>query len=349
MKFDYIIGNPPYQGENHQQIYPAIFQSAKTVGKCVELIFPTGWQQPKDANNLRVLNNVAVKEDRQIVFIDNRHNVFPPQVTGAEWTNIVLWKRGYDNGLDGNQLVLTDGCTPMILHLDYDKSQLSKPKPIVDLFECVKSYGGFVSAAEITSALKPYGLRTDVIVDKNGVLGTEKYGLAPLQFTKLKSDDIKIYCKGNIIRYVPCTYSFPKTSNAMKAYKVFVPYAWGNMSEKTGLGGAFSNIIVAGPNEVCTESYLESGNFVNRDLAVKHAKYLMTKFCRALLYLNKYSQHSTSAWGAVPIQDYHENFWDGTIEDIDVALMDKYNVPSDIIAFVFSNIQTKTEDNIVNL
>ena len=75
----------------------------------------------------------------------------------------------------------------------------------------------------------------------------------------------------------------------------------------------------------------------------------MTKFCRALLYLNKYSQHSTSAWGAVPIQDYHENFWDGTIEDIDVALMDKYNVPSDIRAFVFSNIQTKTEDNIVNL
>ena len=54
MKFDYIIGNPPYQGENHQQIYPAFFQSAKTVGKCVELIFPTGWQQPKDGYGCRM-------------------------------------------------------------------------------------------------------------------------------------------------------------------------------------------------------------------------------------------------------------------------------------------------------
>lgn len=89
------------------------------------------------------------------------------------------------------------------------------------------------------------------------------------------------------------------------------------MSEKTGLGGAFSDIIIGNQNEVCTETYLESGGFDTFDLVQKHAKYLFTKFCRALLYVNKFSHHSTTAWGAVPIQDYHEEWWNLSIKEID--------------------------------
>lgn len=78
------------------------------------------------------------------------------------------------------------------------------------------------------------------------------------------------------------------------------------MVRKFGLGGAYSDIIIASPNVATTETWLESGNFDTFDLARKHAKYLMTTFARALLYINKHSQHSTTAWGAVPIQDYSE-------------------------------------------
>ena len=49
-----------------------------------------------------------LKKDKQIVFIDNRQNVFPG-ITGAEWTNFILWKKGYDNELDGAQLIFTNG------------------------------------------------------------------------------------------------------------------------------------------------------------------------------------------------------------------------------------------------
>ena len=74
----------------------------------------------------------------------------------------------------------------------------------------------------------------------------------------------------------------------------------------------------------------------------------MTKFLRALLYLNKFSQHSTTSWDAIPIQTYEEPWWSLTIEEIDNHLMDKYNIPQDIRDFVFNNIQTKTEKNIIN-
>lgn len=336
------VSNPPYQGENHQQVYPDMYLAGQQIADCVDMIFPTGWQEPKNANNLRKLNNASVKEDSEIVLIDNVHNVFDAKVAGAEWTNIILWKRGYDNGLEGKQRILTNGQDEQILHLNYDKSQIEKPAEIMALSDYVQRYGNFTSMSTITSVLKPYGLRTDVISD------TDKYGLAPLQDVKLAGNDIKIYCKGDIVKWIPNDYALPKTTPAMERFKVFVPYAWGNMSEKTGLGGAYSNIIIGSPHEICTESYLESGCFDEFDIAQKHAKYLMTKFCRALLYLNKFSQHSTTAWGAIPVQDYHENFWKKSIAEIDNALMDKYSVPQNISDFVFNNIQTKTEANIVN-
>ena len=61
------------------------------------------------------------------------------------------------------------------------------------------------------------------------------------------------------------------------------------MTKKTGLGGAYSEIIVAKPFEVTTESYQEQGCYDTIDKAIANAKYIMTRFARACLYMNKYS------------------------------------------------------------
>ena len=74
----------------------------------------------------------------------------------------------------------------------------------------------------------------------------------------------------------------------------------------------------------------------------------MTKFARAMLYVNKISQMSTNAWGAVPVQDYTESWWDKTIEEIDLELNKKYNIPDHLANYIEQNIQTKDESNIVN-
>ena len=49
------------------------------------------------------MNNTDVKYDKQIVYIDDIFDVFKG-VYGAKNTNIVYWKKGYDNGLNGKQL-----------------------------------------------------------------------------------------------------------------------------------------------------------------------------------------------------------------------------------------------------
>lgn len=342
MKFDAVVGNPPYQGTNHSQIYPFFYLVAKELSnKYVSLIFPTGWQEPKNANNLCKLNTEAVKRDRQIVQIDNRQNVFPG-ISGAEWVNILLWQKNYDNGLDGEQLILTNGTNPVIKKLTTKVDSIVKPKEILDLNNIVQKSNNFQSVQSIMSTSKPYGLRKDAF---NRL---EYYHLDPMFKSRQNVDDIKIYGSNNSIRYVPYNYKLPRKTIAFNKYKVLVGSAWGNMSEKTGLGGAYANIIIATPFEICTETYQESGVFNDFETAKKHAKYLMTKFVRALLYVNKISQMSTRAWCAVPIQDYHENWWDRSIKEIDVELIKKYNIPDEISDFINRNIQQKTEKNIIN-
>ncbi len=341
MKFNAVVGNPPYQGENHQQIYTNFYLSSRELGDYVSLIFPTGWQEPKNGNNLRALNQKEVKEDRQIVFIDNKKNVFPG-IPGAEWTNIILWKRGYNNGLNGKQKIYTNGKDPKEIKLPTERSHDNKPKEIRELAKIVSRAKGFKSMQSITSVLKPYGLRTDVIKDPS------KYNLPPIHTKRKNKDDIKLYAISGKVYFLNKKYPLPKKTKGFDKYKVFIPYAWGNMDEKAGLGGAYSDVILAEPYDVVTETYQEQGSFDSRQYAIKHAKFLMTKFARALLYLNKHSQHSTTAWGAVPTQDYSETWWDKSVKDIDIQLMKKYKVPANVSKFIRANIQEKSESNIVN-
>ena len=344
MKFDFCIGNPPYQGDNHQQLYPDFYLQGQQIADCVDLIFPVGWQDPKNANNLSKLNKPEIKEDKQICFIKNKRNVFQ-NIVGAEFTNIIVWKRGHDNGLYGKQLVIDDNGKEAVKHLDYEKTSVNKPYQIQELGALVMGAPGFESMVNSTSSLKPYGLRTDFLNDPS------KYNLPELQTSKIKSTDLTIYGlykRKNAKFYIPRNYALPKTSLNIDKYKVFIGKAWGNFSDNY-LGGAYADIIVATPGEICTENFIESGSFDNFELACKHAKYLMTKFCRALLYLNKFTQdNSKDKWTAVPKQDFTEDFWLENIEHIDKALMEKYGISDQIQQFVFSNIQTRTEKNIIN-
>lgn len=341
MKFDVVIGNPPYQGDNHQQLYPDFYLQARKCANQACMIFPTGWQEPKTANGLGKLNKEDIKHDKQIVVIDNRQNVFP-DVGGAEWTNIVLWKRFYNNGLDGKQRILTNGENPQDIRLLINKSDKEKPEEIMEMARIVSGFPGFKSMQTITSVLKPYGLRTDVIRDP------QKYGLPEIFDKKMNDDDMVLYGDRRKKYYIAKDYPLPRTSVAFDKYKVLYTYAWGGMDGKY-LGGSYSDIIIAEPFEICTETYQEQGAYSTKDEARKHAKYILTKFARALLYVNKHSRHSTTAWGAVPVQSFTESWWGQSIADIDKRLMEKYNIPSSIQKFVFENIQERDENNIINL
>jgi type II restriction enzyme len=344
MKFDSVVGNPPYQGENHQQLYPFFYLQARKIGKRACLIFPIGWQEPKTGNNLNVLNKEEIKTDCQIISINNIKDAFTG-VPGAEWTNIIQWCDGYNNGLQGKQKILVNGIHTGNKKLIWLKDDVIKPDEIEELGELVRNHNSFISMQSITSSLKPYGLRTDFLNDPS------KYDLPAVYDIKRNDNDLTIYGLENrmqTIKYISADYPLPKITIAMSSYKVFVGKAWGNWSDNY-LGGAYSDIIIANPEDICTENFIESGNFNSLSLARYQAKYLMTRFLRALLFLKKYSQdNSREKFSNVPIQDFSESWWNESIEQIENRLFEKYNIPENIRKFVLLNIQQKSESNIVN-
>lgn len=338
MKFDVVIGNPPYDDGSRQQIYTDFYVESREIAGNVCLIFPTGWQEPKDANNLRKMNNEEIKRDRQIIHIENIKSAFA-NIPGADSTNIILWRKGYDNKLNGKQLIITEDKKEKI-KLSITRKDILKPQFIRDLEEIIKQDSNFESIQKIISRRKPYGLSTNILKNNKGL------GLPPLHDEKVARSDIRILTpKG--IKFVSEDYPFPKKGAGFNSYKVFVPYAWGNWREEVGLGGAYANIFIAQPKDASIETYLECGKFNTQKDAEKLAKYMMTQFFRALLYVNKYSQHSTTAFGAIPMQNFSEDWWTLTVEEINIKLYKKYNIPNEIREKIGENIQLRDDDNIV--
>lgn len=339
-KFDVAIGNPPYQN-GREQVYTSFYTGALDVADNVCMIFPTGWQDAKTANGLSRMNNKEIKRDPQIVNINNIQNAFVG-VAGAEWTNILLWRKDYDNGLKGKQKVYTEGINEKEVLLPINKEDIPKPDFIVELSSIVSSHQNYQSIKGDISPRRPYGLTSDIWHRY------EKYDLPPLLEVDSEGETIRIYTSDGLY-FVNKNYPFPRITEALNKYKVFTPKAWGNMSEQNGFGGAYANIFIAHPDDACSETYLECGGYDSKGEANYLAKYLMTSFARALMYLNKYSQNNArGAYDAIPQQDFTEDWWDLSVEEIDEKLFEKYNVPDEIKMQVYDNIQKRSEDNIID-
>lgn len=342
MKFDVIIGNPPYQ-LGRRQIYADFYRMAVDLKPdLLCMVFPIGWQKASNANGLKQLNNEQYKRDQHLVKIDNYYEdgedrLFPSVGTGG--VNIVLRNQHYDNG--GKIQKWEYGNETGIMVLPIESTDITdKPKELRKLVGIV-NHSQNISA--ICSSTKPYGLRTDAL----RVPG--KYHLT-LTDNKMHSDDVRIF--GLVdggkrgFRYIQQT-TLPKATSGLKKYKLFITGSWGNMSRTAGLGGAYSNINLAQPYDACSETFLEFGAFDTKEEAHKMSKYFLTKFFRALLFLAKDSQRSTKeAYCYVPMPDLSKSYFDKSVAEIDEALFEEYNVPQESREFIRKNIQTRDESNI---
>ncbi len=339
MKFDLIVGNPPYQVSDGGALASAkpIYQyfvnvSNSLSSRFTSLIIPTRWfvgGKGLDDFRVEMLNDNHLKELHDYL---TPEDVFPnTNIRGG--VCYFLRDNQYDNS-ENLVKVVTHENNNIIYELnrplktiDYDVFiRDSKAKSIIDKVIDDK----FISMSTIVSSRKPFGL------DGN-FARTNKFKMSIEQLR----EPICCYAKGKRLGFIERD-DILTHDDWINKWKVFIPRA-NNIG--TELNDDNMNSFVGKPDEVCTESYLSIGAELNlnEESSENLSKYFKTKFLRYLHGLLKSSQDATSkTFDLVPLQDFTTSSfidWSKSIKEIDSQLYKKYNLSNEEIIHIESKIK----------
>ena len=281
MKFDVIVGNPPYQlsdGGNSRSakpIYHKFIQQAKKLNpRYLTMIVPARWYAGgKGLDEFRA-EMLADKRIRKIVDFENSNDVFPG-VDVAGGICYFLWDRDnsglceFTNIIDGKPIKserALDEFPILIRH--------SKAIPIIRKV-LAKNENGGKRLSEVVSSRKPFGLPTNYKPKNSGIpcWFIQKIGLKYANKSDI-SDDNKLLDK----------------------WKLLVPPApiAGQTDFSKPVGFYYDgNTRIAKPGECCTESFIVAGAFSTEKEVLSFKTYLFTKIVRFLLLQTVVSQHVT--------------------------------------------------------
>lgn len=339
MKFNAIVGNPPYQvmdggaGASAKPIYQCFVEVAKKLHPdYISLIMPSRWMTGgKGLDDFRD----AMISDKHLQLLhdyaDSSECFSGVEIKGG--VCYFLWNSKYNDkchiyrhNIDGvsysNRYLKEEGCDIYI-----------RENVLVGIKEKVRTLKE-ATCDLIASPAKLYGLRGDAIKSR------AKYGLPPMSEKPITGGYTLLGLDGNmkrIYRYLPKDYPFTK-ADGLNKYKIFISESYGCGE----IGEISATPVLATPGMLCTETFIQIGPFDTKQEMENCAKYMKTKLFRALVGIRKQTQHATrSVYSFVPQQDFKTNQhidWSQNIADIDRQLYTKYHLSPDEIAFIEKTI-----------
>ncbi len=320
MRFDVIIGNPPYQlsdggnGASAKPIYHLFVEQAlKLKPRYLVMIIPARWYAGgKGLNTFRndMLNNWHIKT---MYDYSNSADCFP-SVNIAGGVCYFLWDKEY-----------CGDCS--VVNMNAKGSSFAKNRAL-------NEYPIFVrdnSAIDIIRKIQT----SDFISYSTIVYSRNQFGLPS------NERGHKDYCEDDVAllssegqSYIS-KRSISDCNGILNKYKVIITYAMsgGNKPSLDGNYQIISSLKVLKPDEVCTETYLVIGVFDNEITAQNLCSYVRTKLFRFLLLQALTSIHITrDCFVFVPMQNFSESW-------TDEKLYAKYGLTNDEILFIESMIR----------
>lgn len=130
------------------------------------------------------------------------------------------------------------------------------------------------------------------------------------------------------------------TPPVVDKHKVIVSSADGAAVKSGRVVGAPS---LAAPGVGFTQTFMAIGQFDTEDEAEACARYVRTKFARAMLGVLKTTQHNSAIkWNYVPLQDFTEDSeidWAKSTDEIDEQLYGKYGLDAEEVAFIQARVK----------
>lgn len=341
MKFDFAIGNPPYQdetlGDNKgfaPPVYNKFIDAACEVAAKVEMIHPArflfnagstpkAWNKKMledehfkimeyEADSSKVFANTDIKGGVVISYRDATKKYGAIEIfTKYKELNTILHKVKKNNLFANfSNIVIT-----RTAYRFTDKMHEEHPEAISQL-----------------SAGHAYDMSTNI------------FERVPQIFYDKKPNDSEEYIKILGREKNERVYKFIKRKyvNAvvnLDKYKIFIPKANGIGA----FGEVISSPVIQEPGVGHTETFLSIGIFDTIREAVNADKYIKCKFTRALLGVLKTTQDITpDKWDNVPLQDFTEQSdidWSVSIANIDKQLYKKYRFSDEEINFIETHVK----------
>ncbi|HEP1826525.1 TPA: Eco57I restriction-modification methylase domain-containing protein [Streptococcus suis] len=339
VKFDVVIGNPPYQeetiGENSTfapPIYHKFMDLSYEVADKAVLITPARFlfnagSTPK-AWNKKMLEDEHLKV---IYFEQNSANIFPnTDIKGG----VAVTFRDANVNFGAIETFTAFDALNNILHKVAPLTKATLDSIISGRGVYKLSEKALIDHPEIED-IQSKGHKFDVGSGAFKILSDILY------FDKKQSDnDVQILGLENLnrtYRWINQDYLNPPES--FRKYKVFFPQANGSGA----IGEVISTPLIGAPLIGATETFLSIGGFETKEEAEACLKYIKTKFARAMLGVLKITQATTrDKWAKVPLQDFTSNSdidWSQSIAELDVQLYRKYGLSQEEIDFIESKVK----------
>lgn len=336
MRFDFVIGNPPYQEEqkdNGRQppIYHLFMDEAYAISDCVELITPARFlfdagQTPKEWNR-KMLSD---KHFKVLKYESDASKIFSnTEIKGGVAISIRNAKKEFGAiGIFTEFPILNEILQKVLPNCDKNLSQIcvgAVPYRFADKLKEEKPEA-------VALAGDSFDLRTNVLDKLAGKVFFDN------QFNNEKYLKIYgLYDKKRAAMWVKEAYIVGPSN--LNQYKVLVSKANGSGR----FGEALSQMIQAAPMEGHTQSFISIGSFASGLEAKNLEKYIKTKFCRCLLSVLRTTQDITpSKWKYVPTQDFSSESdiqWNSSITNIDRQLYKKYGLTDEEACFIETNVK----------
>ena len=337
VKFDVVIGNPPYQEDTNNNrdnpLYHNFMNIAYELSDKAILITPARFlfnagQTPTSWNKKMLLDEHL----KVIYYVQNSSVVFPN--TDIKGGVVVTYR-------DVSQKFGAIG------------QFVSEPK-LNGILHKVLNHSSFSSLNEIHFGNSTYKLTPEVYLKypefndriskaERMSIGSNIFIRFPEIFTdeKLDTDDVRIYGReGNERKYKWTSRTFVAEHPNLYKYKVFVTGANGNGV----LGETLSTPVIGEPGTGYTQTFISFGAFENKFDAESLLKYFKTKFLRIMLGTLKITQNNKTkaVWQNVPLQDFTVDSdidWSKSISEIDQQLYKKYGLSDEEITFIEEKVK----------
>lgn len=319
MKFDVIVGNPPYQmsdGGNSasaKPIYQCFVKQAKSLSsKYLCMVIPSRWfAGGKGLDDFRIdmLND---KHISKMIAYEDAKECFPSNIIGG---GICYFLReinysglcDYTHVIKGEYNKQMRDIAEFPIFIRYNQA--------LNIIHKVRTDGKPLST--LVSSRNPFSLSTSE-------RGNEK----------VKGERCVLYTSQGK-SYYPRTNVLQGEAD-VESFKVMVGRAISGHAGEVDSEGkvkVFSTLNVIGPNEICTDTYVIIGRFQKKQYAENLLSYLKTKFVRFLVLQTITSINITrNNYQFVPLQDF-SHVW------TDEMLYKKYGLDEKEIAFIESMIR----------